>query len=371
MPEAGSDAGLRDLFYSESAADMALFASPGRPGKRIRKVDRERLVQARQDLRQGKEIPDVRDVEMLAELMSEMIRLRKRKHKVPKLPGLEEDVNLRDKIRNLLFRKSPVIRTGRIVLTDNEKLRELSGVFLGREMIALFEQVPVFRSFAVEECLACTDGLDLERFGRFRILRTEADDMNGRLIFLSRAERFAVIADGEDTFRMLTDRLASNGFSLSADDETTENLDFLCLSLTTKGEGRISTSRDYLRTVSRELDILIRHCWGKNVACLLERLNRKCESLLKEGRPFLVREDYREIDRMFYGKAYCFLLRLHPQKSKNWIKKKYYSRDVNPSGKCLTDPESGSRLMRFQKLCSSHMGAVCRESDTYGSMAGS
>lgn len=306
---------------------------------------------------------------MLAELMAEMIRLRQKKRKISKVPRLEDRVNLREEIRSLLSGAAPILHTGRIAISNPEKLLELSGAGLRREITALQDTVPAFRSFVLSQSLSGLHGF--RRFGRFLILRTETDETDGELIFLCRGDRFAVIADAQVSLESLRTRLSEEGYALVPEKEYAEKYDFLCLTLTPHGARRLQTSRDYLRDVSRELDRITRHCWGKNVACLIERLDQKRQALLEEGRPFLIREDYREIERMFTGKAYCFLLRLHPKKSKNWIEKKYYSRDVNSSGKCLTDPTSGSRLRPFQKLCSSHMGAVCRESDTYGSMAGS
>lgn len=372
-PEAGADARLRDLFYSESAADMALFTFPGRSGKRIRKAHRDLLEKARQGLRDGEGPVEDPYSEMLAHLMSELICLRLRKIGVRKPSKLESDVNLRQEIRNIFtFKGTPLIRTGRIVLSNPARLAELSGGSLLREARALHDAVPAFRSFVIGELMDSLTNMEeceFRSFGRFRIIRTAERSHGEKLIFLSEGERFALIASGEKTLLTFTNRLGASGFELIPDTGFTQTRDFLCLTLKTGNTVRIATSREYLRTVNREMDLLVRHCWGKNVSALIDRLNQKGQILREEGRAFLVREDYREIDRMLTGKSYCFLLRLHPKKSKMWIEKKYYSRDINSSGKCLTDPESGSRLMRFQKLCSSRMGAVCRESDTYGSMA--
>ena len=88
---------------------------------------------------------------------------------------------------------------------------------------------------------------------------------------------------------------------------------------------RIRPSKDSLKSFKEEIDYICKTTYGNNVGTLIDRLNPVIRGTANYWR-YGVSTGYELADMNHYiwNKTFKFLVRLHPNKGKRWIKNRYF-----------------------------------------------
>lgn len=180
--------------------------------------------------------------------------------------------------------------------------------------------------------------------GKYRLSRY-ADDF---LIFAQTRESIDEIPELLETY--LDDR----GLILSKEKtkitHISEGFDFLGFHFKRDKDNtsRIRPSKDSLKSFKEEIDYICKTTCGNNVGTLIDRLNPVIRGTANYWR-YGVSTGYELADMNHYiwNKTFKFLVRLHPNKGKRWIKNRYfplYNDSKHRSNWVLTDPKFGKIL---------------------------
>lgn len=99
-----------------------------------------------------------------------------------------------------------------------------------------------------------------------------------------------------------------------------------------------------------KVDEIVKNCYGSNVEVLINWLNPVIRGTANYWRHVVSKEVYYAMDAYIFKKVYRFLCRMHNNKGKRWINKRYfpYFSDGKHSSKwVLTDPKTGVHLIRM------------------------
>ena len=117
------------------------------------------------------------------------------------------------------------------------------------------------------------------------------------------------------------------------------------------GVSRIRPSKDSLKKFKQEVDYIFKSSYGHNVGVLIYRLNPLIRGTANYWRYAIFGiKDLSKMDNYIWNKTFNFLNRLHPNKSWNWIKNRYFtlrSDGIHHSNWTLTDPISGNTLEKM------------------------
>ena len=109
-------------------------------------------------------------------------------------------------------------------------------------------------------------------------------------------------------------------------------------------------SKDSIKKFKMKVDEIVKDCCGSNVEVLINWLNPVIRGTANYWRHVVSKEVYYAMDAYIFRKVYRFLCRMHSNKGKRWINKRYfpYFSDGKHSSKwVLTDPKTGVHLIRM------------------------
>ena len=99
-----------------------------------------------------------------------------------------------------------------------------------------------------------------------------------------------------------------------------------------------------------KVDEIVKSCYGNNVEVLINKLNPVIRGTANYWRHVVAKETFNAMDAYIWKKTYKFLGRLHNNKGKKWINRRYfpYFSDGRHHGKwVLTDPKTGVHLIKM------------------------
>ncbi|MFB5563475.1 group II intron reverse transcriptase/maturase [Bacillus cereus] len=177
------------------------------------------------------------------------------------------------------------------------------------------------------------------------------------------ADDFLILCESEEDangmYKTLEPYLETRGLELAMDKTKVTHIekgfDFLGFNIrkykTHNGSKvLIKPSKDSIKTAKRKLADKIRQLYGKNVQVLISTLNPIIIGTANYWSPSVAKEIFSEMDFHIWKIQYKFLRRLHPKKSWNWIKHRYYKLDKTGQSKnkwILTDPVTNNQLKRM------------------------
>ncbi|WP_298523337.1 group II intron reverse transcriptase/maturase [uncultured Methanobrevibacter sp.] len=109
-------------------------------------------------------------------------------------------------------------------------------------------------------------------------------------------------------------------------------------------------SKDSIKKFKMKVDEIVKDCYGSNVEVLINWLNPVIRGTTNYWRHVVSKEVFYAMDAYIFKKVYRFLCRMHSNKGKRWINKRYfpYFSDGKHSSKwVLTDPRTGIHLIRM------------------------
>lgn len=108
-------------------------------------------------------------------------------------------------------------------------------------------------------------------------------------------------------------------------------------------------SKDSIKNAKRKISEKARQLYGKNVQKLIGTLNPITLGTANYWSPTVAKKVFSEMDAHIWKVQYKFLRRLHPKKSWQWIRKKYFKPDKtgqSNSNWILTDPITNNQLKK-------------------------
>lgn len=177
------------------------------------------------------------------------------------------------------------------------------------------------------------------------------------------ADDFLILCESEEDangmYKTLEPYLETRGLELAMDKTKVTHIengfDFLGFNIRkykTHNGSKVLTkpSKDSIKTAKRKLTDKTRQLYGKNVQVLISTLNPIIIGTANYWSPSVAKEVFSEMDSHIWKIQYKFLRRLHPKKSWNWIKHRYYKPDKTGQSKnnwILTDPITNNQLKRM------------------------
>lgn len=177
------------------------------------------------------------------------------------------------------------------------------------------------------------------------------------------ADDFLILCESEENangmYKTLEPYLETRGLELAMDKTKVTHIengfDFLGFNIqkykTHNGSKvLIKPSKDSIKTAKRKLTDKTRQLYGKNVQVLISTLNPIIIGTANYWSPSVAKKVFSEMDSHIWKIQYKFLRRLHPKKSWNWIKHRYYKPDKTGQSKnkwILTDPITNNQLKRM------------------------
>ena len=112
----------------------------------------------------------------------------------------------------------------------------------------------------------------------------------------------------------------------------------------------IKPSKDSIKVTKKKISENTRKFYGKNVQVLVSTLNPIIIGTANYWNSSVAKEVFSGMDDHIWKVQYKFLRRLHPKKSWNWIKQRYYKPDKTGQSKnnwILTDPITNNQLKKM------------------------
>ena len=109
-------------------------------------------------------------------------------------------------------------------------------------------------------------------------------------------------------------------------------------------------SKDSIKKFKMKVDEIVKSCHGHNVEVLINKLNPVIRGTANYWRHVVAKETFYAMDNYIWKKTYEFLGRLHNNKGKRWINRRYfpYFSDGRHSGRwVLTNPKTGVHLIKM------------------------
>ena len=109
-------------------------------------------------------------------------------------------------------------------------------------------------------------------------------------------------------------------------------------------------SKDSIKKFKNKVDEIVKSCYGNNVEVLINKLNPVIRGTANYWRHVVAKETFYAMDNYIWKKTYKFLGRLHNNKGKRWINRKYYpyfSNDEHKDKWVLTDPKTSVHLIKM------------------------
>ncbi|MBC2580742.1 reverse transcriptase [Clostridium sp. DJ247] len=135
----------------------------------------------------------------------------------------------------------------------------------------------------------------------------------------------------------------------------TEGFDFLGFNIkrykTQNGSKLIiKPSKDSIKSFKGKISKNTKMLYGKNIKTLINTLNPIIIGTANYWSSVVSKEVYTAMDNYVWTNVYRFLRRLHPKKSWNWIKDRYFKPDKTGQSKnkwILTDPITNNQLKKM------------------------
>ena len=177
------------------------------------------------------------------------------------------------------------------------------------------------------------------------------------------ADDFVIFAKTEEDIlkvpEILEPYLVKRGLTL-AEDKTKishlrEGFDFLGLNFriyySKNGHKTlIKPSKESIQKARDKISDIYENMNGNNVDILIEVVNPVIRGIANFWKPYVSKEIFGKMDNFIWIKNSKFLKRLHPKKSKKWIKKKYYppyNDGKHRDNWVLTGPNNGLHMERM------------------------
>ena len=188
-----------------------------------------------------------------------------------------------------------------------------------------------------------------ETKGKYRMTRY-ADDF---VIFARNKENIMKIPD------ILQPYLEERGLTLALDKTKITNIhdgfDFLGFEFkrykTRNGyKSLVKPSKASIKKFKKEIDRRFKLMNGNNVDTLIDFINPLIRGTANYWKPFISSRIFSKMDNYIWKKTYKFLRRLHPHKSWDWIKRKYfppYNDGRHKDKWVLTGPHDGIHLAKM------------------------
>ena len=110
-------------------------------------------------------------------------------------------------------------------------------------------------------------------------------------------------------------------------------------------------SKSSIEKFKMKIDEICKSCYGNNVGVLIRRLNPVIRGTANYWKHVVSKKVFGAMDDYIWHKVYRFLRRLHGNKGKKWIKKRYfpYFNNGRYTGNwILTDPLTGDYLIKMK-----------------------
>lgn len=177
------------------------------------------------------------------------------------------------------------------------------------------------------------------------------------------ADDFVVMCENEQDARNLYETLKpyleKRGLELAQEKtkitHITEGFDFLGFNIkrhkTQNGSKLIiKPSKDSIKSFKGKISDNTKMLYGKNIKTLINTLNPIIIGTANYWSSVVSKEVYTAMDNYVWTNVYRFLRRLHPKKSWNWIKDRYFKPDKTGQSKnkwILTDPITNNQLKKM------------------------
>ncbi|WP_222439469.1 group II intron maturase-specific domain-containing protein, partial [Sporosarcina sp. BP05] len=133
-----------------------------------------------------------------------------------------------------------------------------------------------------------------------------------------------------------------------------EGFDFLGFNIRkykTHNGGKVLTkpSKDSIKNAKRKISDKARKLYGNNVQTLIDTLNPIALGTANYWSPTVAKKVFSEMDSHIWKVQYKFLRRLHPKKSWQWIRQRYFKPDKTGQSNnnwILTDPITNNQLKK-------------------------
>ncbi len=171
---------------------------------------------------------------------------------------------------------------------------------------------------------------------------------------------FVIFAQTEKTinkiFEILEHYLTKRGLVL-AEDKTliihiSDGFDFLGFNCRKYNDqvSHVKPSKNSIKRFVEKIKEICKSSNGSNIGVVINKLNPVIRGTANYWRHVIPKDVFSKMDSYLWWKVYKFLLRLHPNKSKTWIKNRYYPfyYDGKHYGNWIaTDPKTGKILEKM------------------------
>jgi len=113
----------------------------------------------------------------------------------------------------------------------------------------------------------------------------------------------------------------------------------------------VKPSKDSIKVFKSKIDDICKECHGHNVDYLIDRLNPLIRGVSNYWKPSSAKEIFSKMDAYIWEKVFKFIKRLHPNKPRKWLYKRYLSGYImdNPIDKwILIGPKTGNHLIKMR-----------------------
>ena len=191
-------------------------------------------------------------------------------------------------------------------------------------------------------------------------MKYESYDSKGDYRMVRYADDFLIFAQTEKAinkiFEILEPYLTKRGLVL-AEDKTrithiSDGFDFLGFNCRRYNDqvSRIKPSKNSINRFVEKIKEICKSSNGSNIGVVINKLNPVIRGTANYWRHVVSKDIFSKMDSYLWWKVYKFLLRLHPNKSKTWIKNRYYPfyYDGKHYGNWIaTDPKTGKILEKM------------------------